>query len=86
MSPGSQNLIYREYKKFQGQAWWHMPLIAGLKRQKQADLWEFKASLGHIESPFLKNIFFQTPPIIWRKWLSNGVDGDEFVSWIGITF
>jgi hypothetical protein len=30
---------------FQAQWWWHIPLILEFGRQRQADLFEFKASL-----------------------------------------
>jgi hypothetical protein len=30
--------------------WWHMPLIPELRRQRQADCYEFEASIFYIES------------------------------------
>jgi hypothetical protein len=36
-------------KTKQGRVWRCTPLIPALRRQKQADLWEFEASLGYKE-------------------------------------
>ena len=33
------------------QAWWHTPFIPALGRQRQVDLWEFKASLIYTATP-----------------------------------
>lgn len=41
-------IIYTRSKS--GQAWWYMPLIMSLGRQKQADVYEFKSSLVYIGS------------------------------------
>ena len=35
---------------FEGQQWWHMPLVPELWRLRQMDLCEFKASLVYIGS------------------------------------
>jgi hypothetical protein len=32
------------------QAWWNMPLISGLRMQRQVDFYEFKARLVYIVS------------------------------------
>ena len=32
-------------RSYFGEAWWCMPLISALRRQKQADFFKFKASL-----------------------------------------
>jgi hypothetical protein len=34
-----------EYKNLRSQAWWYTPLILRLRRQRQVDLCELKASL-----------------------------------------
>jgi hypothetical protein len=47
-------------------AWWHMPLVPALKRQRQVDLSEFRASLVYIVNPrTVKSI------IIWRYSVSK---------------
>lgn len=37
--------------KHLGQEWWCMPLISAVRRQKQENLYEFKASLVYIPRP-----------------------------------
>jgi hypothetical protein len=48
---------------YQGWAWWHMPLIPALGRQRQVDFWvqgqpglqsEFQDSQGYTEKPCLE--------------------------------
>jgi hypothetical protein len=43
------NLRYQELRKFKSQGWWHTPLIPALGKQRQVDLYQFKASPNCIE-------------------------------------
>ena len=39
------SLFLVKNKSFKARHWGHMPLIPAVRRQRQADLWEFEASL-----------------------------------------
>lgn len=47
-SAGSNGFLYKMLKYLKAWQGWCMPLISAHERQKQADLYEFKASLIHI--------------------------------------
>ena len=61
-------------------AWWCMPLILALERQRQVDLSEFKASLVYIMS-FRKLRAIQRDPVSknksnkWTIWKSKQMNG-----------
>ena len=51
--------LVKENKPFKNKtkdnwAWWCTPLIPALRRQRQAELYEFKASLAYTEKPCLE--------------------------------
>jgi hypothetical protein len=44
--------------------WWCTPLIPALRKQRQSDLSDFKASLVHTEKPCLNKLPLQEKKII----------------------
>jgi len=74
------------------QAWWCMPLIPALGRQRQADFWvrgqpglqsEFQDSQGYTEKPCLKNKTKQnkTKQNKTKKWCNLWAPGTVFYSY-----
>jgi hypothetical protein len=45
---------------FYSQVWWYKSLFPALRRQRQADLYEFEASLVYILSPGQSGVYRKT--------------------------
>jgi hypothetical protein len=52
----------RKEKKPNCQMWWCTPLMPALRRQREEDLWEFKASLPHKASSRTTRVVIQRNP------------------------